>query len=103
MISALSFIGAIACISLALVYSSSLVIFSSFFFGSSSEILVNVCMALEAHSCRRCYTLGIGFGNIAALNAQIGAEVGPEEQGRVQGFNYAVTCIAWATGPFAYW
>jgi len=26
-----------------------------------------------------------------------------EDQGRIQGFNYAVNTVAWATGPYAYW
>jgi len=31
------------------------------------------------------------------------SQVSAEEQGRVQGFNYAVNTVAWATGPYAYW
>mmetsp|Transcript_7948 Transcript_7948/g.13323 ORF Transcript_7948/g.13323 Transcript_7948/m.13323 type:complete len:318 (-) Transcript_7948:812-1765(-) len=49
------------------------------------------------------FFFGIGFGNVPAISAQIGSEARPEDQGRVQGFNYAVMTVAWCVGPFMYW
>ena len=49
------------------------------------------------------FFFGVGFGCAPALYAQIGNEAGPHEQGRVQGFNYAVMTLAWAAAPYVYW
>jgi len=46
---------------------------------------------------------GIGFGTLPALSAQIANEAPAEQQGRVNGFNYAVSTAAWATSPYAFW
>eukprot|EP00614_Pseudopedinella_elastica_P035526 CAMPEP_0172619730 /NCGR_PEP_ID=MMETSP1068-20121228/96562_1 /TAXON_ID=35684 /ORGANISM="Pseudopedinella elastica, Strain CCMP716" /LENGTH=540 /DNA_ID=CAMNT_0013426643 /DNA_START=201 /DNA_END=1823 /DNA_ORIENTATION=+ len=48
------------------------------------------------------FFFGVGFGNSPAIYSQISAEAGPEKQGRVQGFNYAVYTVAWASAPLIY-
>jgi MFS family permease len=47
--------------------------------------------------------VGVGFGALPGISAQIANEATAEEQGRVNGFNYAISTAAWASGPYAYW
>lgn len=53
--------------------------------------------------CIAIFLFGLGFGNAPAIFAQISIEADPSDQGRVQGFNYAIMTAAWAIGPYAYW
>ncbi len=43
------------------------------------------------------------FGSSPALSALVSAEATPENIGRIQGANYAISSIGWASGPFLYW
>eukprot|EP00615_Pteridomonas_danica_P003255 CAMPEP_0114363980 /NCGR_PEP_ID=MMETSP0101-20121206/27098_1 /TAXON_ID=38822 ORGANISM="Pteridomonas danica, Strain PT" /NCGR_SAMPLE_ID=MMETSP0101 /ASSEMBLY_ACC=CAM_ASM_000211 /LENGTH=86 /DNA_ID=CAMNT_0001511143 /DNA_START=123 /DNA_END=380 /DNA_ORIENTATION=- len=49
------------------------------------------------------FIVGVGFGSLPAISAQIANEAHADQQGQVNGFNYAVSTLAWAVSPYAYW